>query len=691
VPRFRIAHRQNRTLRLVAWLSARHAAFFRSTSHAAILAGLGLTAPPPRRFFNPIPLDVPIESDPLVDDVTLPSEPVDESPDWAAVIESADQTGTDTGTIQVSNETRMESPPSPVSTTSIERERVPASADAISDDALLAPVLAPTELVAELVEAAGASRESDPPRQQSSSADEVDRSITSGRDASRSELESRSDRAGRHSRIEEIPPVSTRQQASHDRPDDRPRPAGPGDSPRAPDLRADAQSGQIQAGAGSDTRRGGGSPPEPPPRVRHSNAPESPVGHTRASGDVAAPRSASRSRQDESPTPRSGVEPPESGVERASDAARPSQAAIPPPPSDPADLFTPRTDAKRSPQRWFQSLNDLAYRERTASEAARRGRQHGEPAETGDVRLSDQQPARPAARATASRPPAPLPDSARRFLTPLVGVDQATVRIHQGETGDQVAREHQANAVTISDDIYLSAGQSSGSPETLGLLAHEITHVAQQRNLRFVPPVIRDRSGTGRPPAGTSSASAASPVIRDRSGTGRPSAGTSGASAASGEDQALAVEGAVRALARSHGRVFQPPAQRPGVQSSGSTGIPPSQTTSHSPEGAWDGLPAPWEPLPDWMNQPALSTAGGRTTPSPHTIVAQTAQDHAQPAPQRAARDRAIDEPPADSGETGARGNQKAQDAVEPDLDELARQVYGVLRRKLAAERRRMG
>jgi hypothetical protein len=30
------------------------------------------------------------------------------------------------------------------------------------------------------------------------------------------------------------------------------------------------------------------------------------------------------------------------------------------------------------------------------------------------------------------------------------------------------------------------------APRTLGLLAHELTHVAQRRSARFVPPVIRD-------------------------------------------------------------------------------------------------------------------------------------------------------------------------------------------------------
>jgi len=50
---------------------------------------------------------------------------------------------------------------------------------------------------------------------------------------------------------------------------------------------------------------------------------------------------------------------------------------------------------------------------------------------------------------------------------------------------------------------------------------------------------------------------------------------------------------------------------------------------------------------------------------------------------QRAARDRRADDEESSEGGTGG-GGQRG-----PDVDALARQVYGILKRRIAAERRR--
>jgi hypothetical protein len=78
-----------------------------------------------------------------------------------------------------------------------------------------------------------------------------------------------------------------------------------------------------------------------------------------------------------------------------------------------------------------------------------------------------------------------------------LGVDFGAVRVHTGARSDQLNRSLQAAAFTSGQDIYFRRGAySPASPRGTALLAHELTHVVQQRNLRgntvqryFAPPV----------------------------------------------------------------------------------------------------------------------------------------------------------------------------------------------------------
>src|SRR5207302_1384785 len=91
-----------------------------------------------------------------------------------------------------------------------------------------------------------------------------------------------------------------------------------------------------------------------------------------------------------------------------------------------------------------------------------------------------------------------IPQSSRRFLEPLVGVDPATVRVLQAPTG--AAETRGADALTLGDDIVLAAGQAGDSPQALGLLAHELSHVALARGEGNVtPPIAQDPSTPDRP------------------------------------------------------------------------------------------------------------------------------------------------------------------------------------------------
>jgi len=77
----------------------------------------------------------------------------------------------------------------------------------------------------------------------------------------------------------------------------------------------------------------------------------------------------------------------------------------------------------------------------------------------------------------------PLPESERTFFEPRLGSDFSQVRIHTDSRAAQSARAIHALAYTIGHDIVFGASQYV--PETHAgkhLLAHELTHVLQQRN-----------------------------------------------------------------------------------------------------------------------------------------------------------------------------------------------------------------
>ncbi len=75
-----------------------------------------------------------------------------------------------------------------------------------------------------------------------------------------------------------------------------------------------------------------------------------------------------------------------------------------------------------------------------------------------------------------------LSDADRQYFEPTFGVDFGNVRIHKDSSSDTMNKELNAHAFTFGSDIYFGAGQ--GNSETFDgrkLLAHELTHVVQQR------------------------------------------------------------------------------------------------------------------------------------------------------------------------------------------------------------------
>lgn len=77
----------------------------------------------------------------------------------------------------------------------------------------------------------------------------------------------------------------------------------------------------------------------------------------------------------------------------------------------------------------------------------------------------------------------PLPESVRAFFEPRFGQDFSQVRVHTGPKAVESARTLNARAYTRGRDIVFGTGQyAPATSRGRRLLAHELTHVVQQRS-----------------------------------------------------------------------------------------------------------------------------------------------------------------------------------------------------------------
>lgn len=82
----------------------------------------------------------------------------------------------------------------------------------------------------------------------------------------------------------------------------------------------------------------------------------------------------------------------------------------------------------------------------------------------------------------------PLPVDARAFMEPRFGADFSGVRLHTGGEATQLNDQLQSRAFTHGSDIYLRRGYDDvTTPSGRQLLAHELTHVVQQRSGSLAP------------------------------------------------------------------------------------------------------------------------------------------------------------------------------------------------------------
>ena len=83
---------------------------------------------------------------------------------------------------------------------------------------------------------------------------------------------------------------------------------------------------------------------------------------------------------------------------------------------------------------------------------------------------------------------AALDASTRCALEPLFGVSFDRVRIHADAQSDRRARDVQARAFTLGQDIHFARGEyRPGDRDGLSLLAHELAHTIQQRRATGLP------------------------------------------------------------------------------------------------------------------------------------------------------------------------------------------------------------
>jgi hypothetical protein len=339
--------------------------------------------------------------------------------------------------------------------------------------------------------------------------------------------------------------------------------------------------------------------------------------------------------------------------------------------SKPAEgLFTKKANVDRSPAAWVEKLRQ-AFNPNAMHN--RQSNNHAEAIPVADktalVRRSSSTPTASSRRpepVPAMEAPAGVPETTRRFLKPLVGIDPATVPIFEGPVAAQFAASNQADGVALAETVFLKPGPVAETPERLGLLAHELTHIARQRKPRFVPPIVRQPQHV----------LAATPVPEhfDEEALARHvEALVIDIASGAAEPPVMAEEAALTVDRRTQRSELVP---MPGDQSAE---LAPDADDAAEP---WGGLPAPWEPLPDWVV--ALSEGSAKASSSSASVLPNVDAMGSGPM-ERAEAGRVLNHPAASPPAVAAEPKQSAA----PDLDTLAHQVYLVLKRRLETEYRR--
>jgi hypothetical protein len=89
-----------------------------------------------------------------------------------------------------------------------------------------------------------------------------------------------------------------------------------------------------------------------------------------------------------------------------------------------------------------------------------------------------------------------LDDGVRDRVGPGLGDNLRDVRVHDGPEADALARSVQARAFTVGSDLFFAQGEHRpGTAAGDRLLAHELTHVVQQRGAPAEGPLTVSQPG----------------------------------------------------------------------------------------------------------------------------------------------------------------------------------------------------
>ncbi|MEV5716775.1 DUF4157 domain-containing protein [Amycolatopsis mediterranei] len=128
----------------------------------------------------------------------------------------------------------------------------------------------------------------------------------------------------------------------------------------------------------------------------------------------------------------------------------------------------------------------------------------------------------------------PLESGTRREMETALGADFGDVRVHEGAEADKAAKDVGAAAFTVGSDIVFSGDRySPGTSAGRELLAHELTHVRQQRlgpvsgtdrgdGLLVSNPADHEEQEAARTGATVAAGSVATPVAGSPGVAGRP-------------------------------------------------------------------------------------------------------------------------------------------------------------------------
>ena len=89
-----------------------------------------------------------------------------------------------------------------------------------------------------------------------------------------------------------------------------------------------------------------------------------------------------------------------------------------------------------------------------------------------------------------------LDSGTRERFAPGLGDSLSDVRVHTDDTADALSRSVSARAFTTGNDVYFARGEySPGTEQGNQLLAHELSHVVQQRGAPTSGPMVVSQPG----------------------------------------------------------------------------------------------------------------------------------------------------------------------------------------------------